>query len=142
LSDKLAGHRVRTEIADGLPLIKIDFALLEQALQNVLWNSIIYTPEGTEIVIRAFREQNRIVIIVEDNGPGVKEAELPFIFDKFYRTKEAPPGGTGLGLAITKAIVEAHDGEVAARNKKEGGLEVRFVLPIEEQPVLKELPNE
>ncbi|MDD5594144.1 MAG: sensor histidine kinase KdpD [Candidatus Margulisbacteria bacterium] len=142
LSGKLIGHRVRTEIADGLPLIKIDFALLEQALQNVLWNSINYTPEESEIAIRAFREQNRVVVIIEDNGPGVKEAELPYIFDKFYRTKEAPPGGTGLGLAITKAIVEAHDGEIAARNRKEGGLEVRFSLPIEAQPVLKDLPNE
>lgn len=142
LSAKLAGHRVRTEIADGLPLIKIDFALLEQALQNVLWNSINYTPEGTEIVIRAFREINSLVIIIEDRGPGVKEAELPYIFDKFYRTKEAPPGGTGLGLAITKAIVEAHDGEITARNRKEGGLEVKISLPIEKQPEIKGSPNE
>ena len=142
LSNKLAGHRIRTEIADGLPLIKIDFALLEQALQNIIWNSINYTPEGAEIVIRAFRDQNRVSIIVEDNGPGVKEAELPYIFDKFYRTKEAPPGGTGLGLAITKAIVEAHDGEITAQNRKEGGLEIKFSLPIEAQPVLKDLPNE
>jgi len=142
LSNKLAKHQVRIEIADGLPLVKIDFALLEQALQNVLWNSLNYTPEGTEIVIRAIREQNRIAIIVADNGPGVKEAELPYIFDKFYRTKEAPPGGTGLGLAITKAIVEAHDGEITARNRKEGGLEIKITLPIEEQPVLKELPDE
>ena len=142
LSDKLARHRVRTEIADSLPLVKIDFALLEQALQNVLWNSLNYTPEGTEIIIRAFRDQNRVAIVVEDNGPGVKEAELAYIFDKFYRTKDAPPGGTGLGLAITKAIVEAHDGEIAARNRKEGGLEIKITLPIEEQPVLKELPNE
>jgi len=142
LNNKLAGHRVRTEIADGLPLIKIDFALLEQALQNILWNSINYTPEGTEITMRAFKEQNRVAIIVEDNGPGVKEAELPYIFDKFYRTKEAPPGGTGLGLAITKAIVEAHDGEISAQNRKAGGLEIKFTLPIEEQPALKDLPNE
>lgn len=142
LGNKLAGHQVSTEIADGLPLVKIDFTLMEQALQNVIWNAINYTPEGTEIVIRALRDQNLVAIIVEDNGPGVEEAELPYIFDKFYRTKEAPPGGTGLGLAISKAIVEAHDGEITARNRKAGGLEVRFVLPIENQPVLKELPNE
>ena len=76
---------------------------------------------------------------VEDNGPGVNEDELPFIFDKFYRSKEAPPGGTGLGLAITKAIVEAHDGMIEAHNRKEGGLAIKITLPIEEQPALKEL---
>ena len=142
ISDKLTGHRVKTKIEEGLPLVKIDFTLMEQALQNVVWNSINYTPAGSEINIRAFLEHGRIALTVEDNGPGVNEEELPFIFDKFYRTKEAPPGGTGLGLAITKAIVEAHDGEIAARNRKEGGLEIKFALPIEAQPVLKELPNE
>ena len=125
-----------------LPLIKIDFALLEQALQNVLWNSINYTPEGTEIMIRAFREQDRVAIMVEDNGPGVSEDELPFIFDKFYRTKGAPPGGTGLGLAIAKGVVESHNGTIEAYNRKEGGLEVKITLPIEEQPEIGELPSE
>ncbi|HVN67319.1 MAG TPA: ATP-binding protein, partial [Candidatus Sulfotelmatobacter sp.] len=126
-------------VEDGLPLVKIDFTLLEQALQNVVWNSINYTPAGSEIVLRAGREENRVAIVVEDNGPGVAEAELPFIFDKFYRSKEAPPGGTGLGLAITKAIVEAHDGSIEAHNRKEGGLTVKILLPIEEQPIVKEL---
>ncbi len=136
---RLNGHQVRTEIEEGLPLLKIDFALMEQALQNVVWNSLSYAPAGSLVVIRAFREQGRVALTVEDNGPGVGENELPFIFDKFYRTREAPPGGTGLGLAITKAIVEAHDGAVSAYNRAEGGLAVKIVLPIEEQPAFKEL---
>jgi two-component system sensor histidine kinase KdpD len=139
VGDKLEGHQIKVEIEEGLPLIKIDFALMEQSLQNIVWNSLNYTPAGSLINIRAFRDQGRIALTVEDNGPGVNEDELPFIFDKFYRTKEAPPGGTGLGLAITKAIVEAHDGMIEAHNRKEGGLAVKIALPIEEQPALKEL---
>ena len=139
IGDRTKDHQVRTEIEEGLPLLKIDFALMEQALQNVVWNSLSYTPAGSLVVVRAFRDEGRIALTVEDSGPGVNADELPFIFDKFYRTREAPPGGTGLGLAITKAIVEAHDGAVSAYNRKEGGLGVKFTLPIEEQPALKEL---
>ncbi|MCX5751110.1 MAG: sensor histidine kinase KdpD [Candidatus Saganbacteria bacterium] len=142
LGKKMTNHRIRVEISEGLPLIMVDFSLFEQALSNLLLNAANYTPEETEIMVKADKEYEKIVIKVSDNGPGIKTEELPFVFDKFYRTKDAPPGGTGLGLAIVKGVVLAHDGEIEAYNKKEGGLEVKISLPIEKQPELGELLNE
>jgi two-component system sensor histidine kinase KdpD len=142
LKEKLSGRPVKVEIDEHLPLIMIDLALFKAAVSNILINSIQYTPAGSPINIRALRQNNTIIISISDKGPGVKGEELSRIFEKFYRTKDAPPGGTGLGLAITKAIVEAHDGRIEALNRPEGGLETRITLPIQSQPQLGELPNE
>jgi len=141
-SRNLEGRRVIVAGEESLPLIKIDFPLMDQALQNIIWNSLNYTPAGSAIELTTALEYGRIALTIADNGPGVDENELPYIFDKFYRTKAALPGGTGLGLAITKAIVEAHNGSIEARNRKKGGLEIKLTLPIDTLPEVKASPYE
>ncbi|MFA5839332.1 MAG: sensor histidine kinase KdpD [Candidatus Margulisiibacteriota bacterium] len=142
LGSKLSKHNVQIEIEEGLPLTMLDFALFESALSNIIINAATYTPEGTKLNISASREMEQLIIRVADAGPGVNEEELPLIFDKFYRTKDAPAGGTGLGLAIAKAVIEAHGGKIEAFNRNEGGLEIKITLPIGQQPDMTEIKND
>lgn len=137
LKEKLSKHKVILKIEEGLPLVRMDFILFEQALVNILLNAALYSPEGGEITLSANREGDKLVLKIMDQGPGVEETELPHIFDKFYRAKGASPGGTGLGLAIAKGVVAAHQGKLEAKNREGGGLEIIITLPLEKQPELK-----
>jgi two-component system sensor histidine kinase KdpD len=71
--------------------------------------------------------------IVQDSGTGVKEQELPHLFEKFYRCEGGKKGGTGIGLSICKGIIEAHGGNITAKNRTGGGFEVEFTLPLEKE---------
>jgi two-component system, OmpR family, sensor histidine kinase KdpD len=73
-----------------------------------------------------------LILVVEDDGPGFPETEIAFVFDKFYRLKNARPGGTGLGLSIVKGFVEAHHGTIVLENRKEGGARFRLSIPSEQ----------
>jgi two-component system, OmpR family, sensor histidine kinase KdpD len=143
LSKKFGDHKLTVDISNDLPSLKVDFNLFQQALSNIVLNAVNYTPAGTEITIKASREADNISIIISDTGPGIKEDELPFVFDKFYRAKGSPPGGIGLGLTITKGIIESHEGHIAAYNVKPHGLTVKILLPIENEPEgLEKIINE
>jgi len=134
LSRKFGDHKLIVELSDDLPSIRVDFNLFQQAIANIVLNAVNYTPAGTEISIRASREADDISIVISDTGPGIKNDELPFIFDKFYRAKGSPPGGIGLGLTITKGIIEVHEGHIEAYNIKPHGLAVKILLHVEEEP--------
>jgi two-component system sensor histidine kinase MprB len=67
---------------------------------------------------------------VEDDGPGIREADMPHVFDRFWRAPGAPSGGTGLGLAIARTIVEQHGGRIMVGNGATGGARFRAVLPL------------
>ena len=81
---------------------------------------------GGEIRLSVERADGRIVVTVDDTGPGVPARILPRLFDPYFSAKS---GGTGLGLAIAKKIVEEHGGTITAQNRSGGGLRVRFELP-------------
>lgn len=132
LENELREHKVLIDIAEDLPMIKIDFVLMEQTLINLVYNAVTYTPPGTEIRIDASVRGKNIMISVSDNGPGIDPGDIPFIFDKFRRGAETKTGGTGLGLAICRGIVEAHGGEIIARNRQSGGAEFVITLPVDE----------
>lgn len=88
---------------------------LRQALRNLIGNAIKYTPQGGRIQVRAEKEAGQVVVHVQDNGYGIPAADLPFIFNRFYRVrtgKASEVEGNGLGLAIVKAIVGEHGGTV------------------------------
>jgi two-component system, OmpR family, sensor histidine kinase KdpD len=143
LNKKFGDHKLAVELPDDLPLLKVDFNLFKQAIMNIVLNAVNYTPAGTGISIRASREAENISIVISDTGPGIKDDELSFIFDKFYRAKDSPPGGIGLGLTITKGIIEAHEGHIEAYNVKPHGLAVKIMLRVEEEPEgLEKLINE
>lgn len=133
LERELAHHKLETKVEDDVPLIKLDFVLIEQALTNLIHNAALYTPKGTEVIIRSFLDEEKCVISVLDNGPGLPEEDAEKVFEKFYRAANGTAGGAGLGLTIAKGFVEAHHGKLTVRNRMEGGAEFAMYLPIERQ---------
>jgi two-component system sensor histidine kinase CpxA len=114
-----------------------DQNLLSSALSNVIINAIKYSPENSEVIISMHRlvvsHQDSINIIISDSGSGVPQDTIEKLFQPFYRVDEARDrnsGGTGLGLAIAQQAVLAHNGEISAKNNKNGGLSVTITLPI------------
>jgi two-component system sensor histidine kinase KdpD len=135
LRDALADRTVEVDLPDDLPLVHVDEVMLEQLLFNLVDNAQKYTPAGTPIRIAAQALRGDIVVSVRDRGPGLPLGEETRVFDKFHRGRsEAAQSGFGLGLTICRAIVEAHGGEISARNLADGGAEFRFTLPADEPP--------
>jgi two-component system sensor histidine kinase KdpD len=134
LRERLAAHRVMLEVPGDLPLVKVDAALVEQALGNLLENAARHTPAGTVVRVRAKREGRELVVSVEDLGGGLPEGDVERVFAKF--SHGAAAGGIGLGLAIARAIVRLHGGRTWAERLPVGGTAFRFTLPIEEMPAM------
>ena len=110
-----------------------DSVQLRHAVENVLRNACFYSGEGGLVEVSSSEVDKRAIISIKDNGPGVAEEMLEKIFHAFFRSssaRESNSGGFGVGLTIAKRIVQAHNGEIQAFNRPEGGLEVRFCLPI------------
>jgi two-component system sensor histidine kinase KdpD len=131
---ELASHPVRVNLPSPLPLVRMDFVLIEQVINNLLLNAAAYTPKGTPVEIKAVVGPNLMAISVADNGPGLPPDTICHVFDKFYRVPGAPAGGTGLGLSIVKGLVEAHGGRVEVQNRPSGGAEFTFFLPLLDSP--------
>jgi two-component system sensor histidine kinase KdpD len=134
IAKDLAQHNVTCGIAPGLPLVRMDFVLMQQALTNLLLNAAVHTPPGTAVRVNVDVEADALALTVADNGPGLPPDALPLIFDKFYRAPAAPAGGTGLGLAIVKGFVEAQGGQVKAENRPGGGAMFTIRLPLAKAP--------
>lgn len=124
-----AGHKIKINIQDDLPLLRFDFGLLEQALLNILHNSIEYSPKQSEITIDAKQLNSHCIINISDNGKGFPEETLEKLFDKFYRIPGTKAGGTGLGLSISKGFIEAHGGTITASNHPNGGAVFSISIP-------------
>jgi two-component system OmpR family sensor kinase len=119
----------KRDIEPGL-VITGDEELLRRAVDNLLANVRAHTPAGTVAVISAARRGGGITIEVSDNGPGVPAADLPRIFDRFYRgTAQPARNGCGLGLAIAAATAAAHEGKATAALSHPHGLRVTLTLP-------------
>jgi signal transduction histidine kinase len=106
-----------------------DRQCLETALDSLVENAVRYTEEGGRIALAAYPDEESVVIEVCDNGPGIPDEELPYIFESFR--SGASLGGTGIGLAIVKTIMEAHGGAVSAENLPGGGTRFRLRLPVQ-----------
>lgn len=120
-------------------MLRIDVLKIRQVLDNLVENAKKYTPAEGKIGIGCSIEENSIEIWVEDEGPGVPEADLSRIFERFYRVdkgRSRDTGGTGLGLSIVKHIIDWHKGRVWAENVGNQGLRVSFRLPVAESPVV------
>ena len=127
-----AGVRLSAEVAPNVPVIEADPARLAQALGNLVENAMRHAPRGGEVAVSARPSTGRrgVAIEVTDDGPGIPEAALPHLFDRFYRVEAArSPGGSGLGLAIVRTLVEAHGGTVTASNRDTRGASFAIWLP-------------
>jgi signal transduction histidine kinase len=113
-------------------VVVADRLRLETALDSLVENAVRYTEEGGVIELAAYPEGQSVVIEVRDDGPGIPDEELGYIFESFR--SGASRGGTGIGLAIVKAIVEAHGGAVSAENLPGGGASFRLRLPAQGPP--------
>jgi signal transduction histidine kinase len=112
-------------------MVEVDPQRMEQVIGNLIGNSLRYIPDGSKIWLALTETSNEVKLFVNDNGPGVAEDELPYLFDRFWRKEKSRArsgGGTGLGLAIAKQLVEAQNGTIEARNRSEGGLQVQIEL--------------
>jgi two-component system sensor histidine kinase KdpD len=129
---KAAGtHQVSVEVSDDLPLVAVDFVMIEQVFANLLSNSIKYSPLGTTIAISAHpRDAEWMAVEVRNQGPPLAQEDLLQVFEPFHRVTAAERvTGTGLGLSICKGLVEAHGGRIWAENVP-GGLAFKFTLPL------------
>ncbi len=117
-------------IPDDMPLVFIDFGLIEQVLNNLVLNATQNATAGTTIRLKFFYDNGFLTILVMDRGKGFPAHELSMVFDKFYRGKDAKAGGTGLGLSIVKGFVEAHGGTVIAKNRKNEGALFTIKIPV------------
>ncbi len=133
---QLAGRPVVVNLPSGLPLVKADFVLLDQALSNLLANVAVHTPPGTAVELTARLGGKELLIEVADHGPGLAPEDLPRVFEKFYRAGSAKAGGTGLGLSIVKGFVEANGGRVEVANRPGGGAVFTIRLPVGDAPSL------
>ena len=117
----LERHTVTTAYAPDLPMLTVDFVLMEQVLVNLLENAGKYAAEGTRIEISAQRHRYAVSIEVRDEGPGIPEADLQRIFDPFFRIRggDRQRAGIGLGLAVCRGFVDAMGGRIRARNRRE-----------------------
>jgi len=136
LKARVAEHRVINEVPEDLPLVRVDAALVEQALGNLLENSASHTPRGTVVRLRARVQGDEMIISVEDLSGGVSDADLQRIVQIFDRGTGPQVSGAGLGLAICSAIVRLHGGRTWAERVPAGGTAFRFTLPIEHVPAV------
>lgn len=131
LKNELNPFKLSVIIPTNMPLVHIDFGLMEQVIHNLLLNATQHSPSGGRIRLKFFYDSGHLSIQVMDRGKGFPASELLSAFNKFYRGKDAIAGGTGLGLSIVKGFVEAHKGTVSAENRQNGGALFTVKLPVE-----------
>jgi two-component system sensor histidine kinase KdpD len=131
LKNELERFNLEVSIPDEMPLVKIDFGLMEHVLHNLVLNATQYSKPGTTIRIKMYYDHHNYIMQVMDRGPGFPSDELKYVFNKFYRLEGSISGGTGLGLSIVKGFVEAHNGNVTIENRKNGGAIITVMIPTE-----------
>jgi two-component system sensor histidine kinase KdpD len=137
VANEISRERIKTTVADALPLVRLDFGLMEQALCNLVVNAAEHSPARSPIELTALLDAGALVLRVSDRGTGLAPGEEKKVFEKFYRGAGARPGGTGLGLSIVQGIARAHHGEASAGNNPAGGATFTIRVPVEtsEEPI-------
>lgn len=113
-------------------LIEVDHILIHEVILNLIENAIKYTPDSGTVTVSSQEVDERVIIMVEDTGPGIPDSEKQRIFEKFYRGElgKSQPKGSGLGLYLVKYFVELHNGKVFLDSSPKHGTKVGFSLPI------------
>ena len=126
-------HKLVVDFPEKFPVILGDEDRLAQVLSNLVSNAIKYSPAGGEIHISGQVRPEQIVVCVSDQGPGIAPGDIPYVFDRFYRSSETArtTKGAGLGLYLARAVIEAHDGRIWVDPKPGHGARICFSLPRE-----------
>ncbi|MGZ6346694.1 MAG: sensor histidine kinase, partial [Anaerolineales bacterium] len=123
-------HTIVVDFPAKFPVILADENRINQVVSNLLSNSIKYSPGG-EIRISGQVRPEQVIVTVSDQGPGIDPSDIPYIFDRFYRSDQAvrKTKGAGLGLYLAKAVVEAHGGRIWVDPQPGAGARICFSLP-------------
>jgi two-component system, OmpR family, sensor kinase len=123
--------RIESAFEPDLPFVTADIGLIERVLENLLQNALRYTPEGGTVSLSLSRAGDRVRVRIADTGCGIPEAEIPHIFDRFYRVEKdrsEGSGGSGLGLAIAKRILDLHGSRIGVESAPQKGTAFDFYL--------------
>jgi two-component system sensor histidine kinase CiaH len=129
LAKPAAAAGVTIEVDPQPAVVTGDPARLRQLVMILVDNAIRHTPAGGHVAVAVRADPMGATLTVDDDGPGIREEDLPHVFERFYRAPGAPGGGTGLGLAIAHWIVERHGGRIAVANRPTGGAAFAVRLP-------------
>jgi two-component system sensor histidine kinase KdpD len=129
-SERASGRTVHHDLAERLPAPRLDPALLDQILANLLDNALKFSGPPGRVSVAAWREGTDVAIAVEDDGPGIPPADLARVFDPFFRATRTDrvAAGSGLGLAICRGLARAMGGRIAAESPVRVGRGTRVTL--------------
>ena len=130
LSGPAAARGVAIQVDPEPAVVAGDAARLRQLVLILVDNAVRHSPRDGTVRVEVRRAGGRAVLTVEDEGTGLREVDLPRLFERFWRGAGAPPGGSGLGLAIAAWIVDGHRGEIDAANRAPGGARFTARLPL------------
>ncbi len=131
LGKRAEKNTISVHVPANFPLVPMDFTLMAQVIVNLLENAIKYSPQDSLIEVIASLDDANARLQILDVGVGIPSDDLSRVFDKFYRVQRPESvSGTGLGLSISKGIIEAHGGEIRARNRAGGGTILEVELPL------------
>lgn len=125
--------QISVQASKPVILIKADRELIKQAIVNLISNALKYSSSGDRVEIQLFTQATRAIVEVRDTGIGIPEADLPHVFERFYRVdtmRTRETGGFGLGLAIARQIIEAHRGRISVTSKLSYGSTFRLEFPL------------
>lgn len=125
---------VSCNFLESIPPVYLDVPKMERVFQHLLLNAIHYNRINGRVNLTAWADDNSVFINFQDDGNGIPEGDLPYIFKKFYRAHNAEKNspGAGLGLALCKQVIEAHDGEIALKSRLSCGTAITVQLPLAE----------
>lgn len=130
----LKNHRIRVELEKDLPLVSVDAKALAEVVYTLLDNASKYSPEDSQITVKAVVTGEQVQISVSDEGSGILPEIREKVFEKFFRDESNPVGGLGLGLAIAHGIIESHSGKIwIETGENEKGAKLIFTVPIEKE---------
>jgi histidine kinase len=126
--------QLEIKVEPNLPNVLVDSDRIIQVLTNLVGNALQYTPSGGKVTLLVRRERSEVLFSVKDTGIGISAEQIPFIFNRFYRSDKSrtrASGGSGIGLTIAKALVQAHHGKIWAESNGEGkGSTFSFLIPL------------
>lgn len=129
---EISNKNINLEVTGPSVDLYADQDRIRQVVVNLVSNAIKYSGEHSKISLQLFETKDAVGFTIEDNGPGIKKEELPFIFERFYRadkSRNRSTGGSGIGLTIVKSIVEAHGGKVVVESEVNIGSKFKVILP-------------